>query len=59
MVILVVMAATPTSITSYVMAVEMGGDEYIAGTSIVITSLLSGVTMTLWVFVLLSLGFIG
>lgn len=59
MVILVIMAATPTSITSYVMAVEMGGDEYIAGTSIVMTNLLSGVTMTLWIFVLLSLGFLG
>ena len=58
MVILIVMAATPTSITSYVMATEMGGDEYIAGTSIVVSSLLSGVTLTLWMFALLTLGFL-
>lgn len=58
MVIFVIMSGVPTSITSYVMIVELGGDEYVASTNIVLTTVMSGVTMTFWIFILMTLGFL-
>lgn len=58
MVIFVIMSGVPTSITSYVMAVELGADEYVTSTNIVLTTLMSGITMTFWIFLLMTLGFL-
>ncbi|MCL1936192.1 MAG: AEC family transporter [Defluviitaleaceae bacterium] len=57
-VIIIIMAALPTSVSSYVMAVELGGDTYIASTNIVITTVLSGITLTFWIFFLINMGFL-
>lgn len=57
-VMIVVMGAVPTSISSYVMVVQLDGDQYVGSTNVVLTTVMSGVTMTFWIFVLMELGFL-
>ncbi|MDL2248121.1 AEC family transporter [Tyzzerella sp. OttesenSCG-928-J15] len=57
-VILFVMYAAPTAISSYVMAVNMGSDEYLASNAILLTSLLSIITYTIGVYILRVMGIV-
>lgn len=56
--VLVTIFATPTAISSFVMAQNMGGDGELAGQQVVFTSMFAGITVFLWIFVLRSMGFI-
>lgn len=50
--------ASPVAVSSFTMAKEMDGDADLAAQLVIITTLLSLITIFLWVFVLKSLGFI-
>lgn len=56
---ILIMVGAPTTITCYIMAKNMENDDVLSSNVIVLTTLLSSVTLTLWVFVLKSLGYIG
>ncbi len=56
MVAILVMLAAPTTVSSYVMAKSMDNDDVLASNIIVLTTLLSSFTLTLWIYVLRSLG---
>ncbi len=56
MVAILVMLASPTTVSAYVMAKSMDNDDVLTSNAIVLTTLLSSVTLTLWIFVLKSLG---
>ena len=58
MVAILVMLAAPTTVSSYVMAKSMNNDHGLASNVIVLTTLLASVTLTMWVFVLRSMGMI-
>ena len=53
-----IMLASPTTVTCYVMSKAMNNDETLAADVILITTLLSSVTLTFWVFLLRSMGLI-
>ena len=48
--------ASPTAVTSFTMAQQMGGDAELAGDIVVTTSAVSILTMFLWIFLFKSLG---
>ena len=50
------MFATPTAVSSFSMAAQMGGDADLAASAVTVTTLLSAFTMFLWVFLSKSLG---
>ena len=56
MVAILVMVAAPTTVSSYIMAKNMDNDDILTSNVIVISTLLSSITLTLWIFVLRSLG---
>ncbi len=56
MVAILIMLAAPTTISSYVMAKSMDNDHILTSNAIMLTTLLSSVTLTLWVFLLRSIG---
>lgn len=56
MVAILMMLASPTTVSCYIMAKNMDNDGDLTSNVIVITTLLSSVTLTLWIFVLRSLG---
>lgn len=58
LVALMVMLASPTAVSSFSMASEMGGNGELAGMIVVFTSVLSIVTIFLWVMILNSCGLI-
>lgn len=58
MVAILVMLATPTTVSSYVMAKSMNNDHILASNVIVLTTLVASVTLTAWVFILRALGLI-
>lgn len=51
-------AGLPTTVTCYIMAKNMGGDETLSASIVMTATLLSSVTLTLWVFLIRSLGYI-
>lgn len=53
---LLVMLGSPTTVSSYIMAKNTGNDGILTSSIIVLTTLLSSLTMTLWIFVLKSFG---
>ena len=53
---LISMFATPTAVSSYSMAAQMGGNPELAASAVTVTTLLSSVTMFLWIFLFKSLG---
>lgn len=55
---LLAMSASPTAISSYPMAREMGGDAELAGQIVVVGTSLSVLTMFLWIFGLSMAGFL-
>ena len=58
MVAILVMLAAPTTVSSYVMAKSMDNDHILASNVIVLTTLISSITLTAWVFLLRSIGVI-
>lgn len=54
--VLLTCTGTPTAISSFVMAEQMGGDGELAGQLVVFTSLLSCGTLFLWIFMLQHVG---
>ena len=58
LVAILIMLASPTTVTCYIMAKAMQNDEVLTSNVVVITTLLSSVTLTLWVFILKSLALI-
>lgn len=53
---LLVMLGSPTTFSSYIMAKNTGNDGILTSSIIVLTTLLSSLTLTLWIFVLKSFG---
>lgn len=56
---LIAVYASPTSVSSFPMAQQMGGNGDLAGGQVVFTTVFSIVTVFLWVFALKSFGFLG
>ena len=54
LVAILIMLASPTTVTCYIMAKAMQNDEVLTSNVVVLTTLLSSVTLTLWVFILKS-----
>lgn len=54
--VLISMFATPTAVSSFSMAAQMGGNPELAASAVTVTTLLSAATMFLWVFLFKSLG---
>ena len=52
---LLVMCGTPSAVSSYIMAENMGNDGHLACGIVAVTTLLSAVTVTGWVFLLRTL----
>ena len=53
---LLVMLGSPTTVSSYIMAKNTGNDGILTSSIVVLTTLLSSLTLTLWIFVLKSFG---
>lgn len=53
---LLVMLGSPTTVSSYIMAKNTGNDGILTSSIIVLTTLLSSLALTLWIFVLKSFG---
>ena len=56
--VLMVMSGVPTAVAGYAMALQFGGDGYTASTIILLTTLLSAFTLTVFIYVFRTLGFI-
>lgn len=56
MVAILIMLASPTTVSSYIMAKNMDNDDILTSNVIVLTTLLSSITLTVWIFVLKNLG---
>jgi len=55
---ILMMFASPTAVSSFVMSQQMGADGELAGEIVLVTSVVSTVTMFFWIFSLSSLGLI-
>ena len=55
---LLILFSTPTAVTSYIMAKQLGGDEDIAGQIVCLSTVLSAFTVVLWIYILKSMGLI-
>lgn len=53
---ILIMLASPTTVTSYIMAKNMNNDEVLSSNAIVLTTLFSSITITAWVYVLRVMG---
>lgn len=53
-----IMLGAPTTVTSYIMAANMNNDGILASGIVVLTTLLSAVTLTTWIFLLRVMGMI-
>lgn len=58
LVAILIMLGSPTTVTSYIMAKSMGNDEVLSSSIVVLTTLASAVTLTMWVWILKSLALI-
>lgn len=58
LVAILVMLGSPTTVTCYIMAKNMGNDEVLSSSIVVMATLLSSVTLTGWVFVLKAMNLI-
>jgi hypothetical protein len=58
LVAILIMLASPTTVTCYIMAKNMNNDEVLASSMVVLATMLSSVTLTAWIFVLRSFGLI-
>lgn len=58
LVAILVMLGSPTTVTCYIMAKNMGNDAVLSSSIVVMATLLSSISLTMWVFVLRSMGLI-
>jgi len=58
LVAILIMLASPSTVSCYIMAKSMNNDDILASSIIVLTTLFSSVTLTVWIFVLRMGGFI-
>lgn len=58
MVAILIMAGSPTTVSCYVMAKSMHGDDVLTSNAVLLSTLLSSVSITLWLFVLKSFALI-
>ena len=58
MVAILVMLGSPTTVSCYIMAKNMGNDEVLTSSIVVLTTLLSSVTQTGWIFLLRTMGLV-
>jgi len=56
---ILVLGGVPSAIAGYAMAVQMGGDSYVAGTIVVISTFFSAFTLTVFIYMLRMLEIIG
>jgi len=54
--VIIMLFGVPSAVVGYAMAAEMGGDTYIAGTIVVISTIMSAVTLTAFIYVLRVMG---
>lgn len=55
---LLIMLGCPTTVSCYIMAKNMNNDAVLTSSIVVVTTLLSAFTLTIWIFILKSLGFV-
>ena len=55
---LIIMLGAPTTPSCYIMAKNMNNDGILSSSIIVTTTLLSSITLTLWIFIIKSLGYL-
>ena len=55
---ILIMLGSPTTVSCYIMTKNTGNDSVLTSSIIVLTTLLSSVTLTLWIFVLHAFGFL-
>ena len=55
---ILIMTASPATATCFVMSKNMGNDASLSSSIIVMTTLLSSITLTLWIFILKGLGYL-
>ncbi|MBQ5560292.1 MAG: hypothetical protein IIT46_11055, partial [Lachnospiraceae bacterium] len=53
---LIIMLGSPTTPSCYIMAKNMNNDGILTSSIVVLTTLMSAVTLTLWIFIVKSLG---
>jgi hypothetical protein len=58
LVAILVMVGSPTTVTCYIMAKNMGNDEVLSSSIVVTATLLSSISLTFWIFILKSMGLI-
>jgi len=58
LVAILIMLASPTTVTAYIMAKNMHNDEVLTSSIVVVTTFLSSVTLTSWIYILKSFGLI-
>ncbi len=58
MIAILIMVGSPTTVSCYIMAKNMDNDGELSSSIIVLTTLLSSVTLTGWIFLLKSFGFL-
>jgi len=56
--VLMIMSGVPTALAGYAMALQFGGDGYTASTIILLTTLLSAFTLTLFIYIFRTVGMI-
>ena len=55
---ILIMLGSPSTVTCYVMAKGMDNDDVLSSSIVVLTTLLSSITLTAWIFILRNFGFI-
>ena len=58
LVAILVMLGSPTTVSCYIMAKNMGNDAQLTSSIIVLTTVMSSLTLTFWIFLLKSMGLI-
>lgn len=58
LVAILIMLASPSTVSCFIMAKEMGNDEVLTSNIVVLTTIFSSVTLTMWIFFLRSMMFI-
>lgn len=55
---LIIMLGSPTTPTAYIMAKNMGGDDVLSSSVVVMTTFLSAITLTFWIFLMRYFGWL-
>lgn len=58
MIAILIMLGSPTTVSCYIMAKNMGNDDILTSSIIVMATLLSSISLTFWVFFLRTMGYI-